>query len=77
MPQDTTTAPAPTLNECYRNAVRLSGVLEALAFIHTESLEDPKICREGKDTLIFLAEELANELDERLDLLSVCQARQL
>jgi len=45
-----------------RRACRLSGVMNAIAF-----LENEEQCNEGKAALIFLAEELANDLNNALD----------
>lgn len=52
----------PHLDEIHRTAVRLSGVLNAIAF-----LENQDACREGQATLIFIAEEIGQQLESDLD----------
>lgn len=54
--------PAPSIEACYRKALRLSGVLSAVAHLENEGA-----CAEGQSALIFLAEELSAELEHALD----------
>lgn len=50
------------LSDMQARACRLSGILSAVAH-----LENAAECREGKAALIFLAEELAQDLNSGLD----------
>ncbi len=53
------------LNDMQIRACRLSGIMNAIAF-----LENEDACREGQATLIYLAEELAGDLYTALDTVS-------
>jgi hypothetical protein len=50
------------LSDMQARACRLSGILSAIA--HLQNSDE---CREGKAALIFLAEELAKDLNTGLD----------
>lgn len=50
------------LNDMQDRACRLSGMMNAIAF-----LENEDACKEGQATLIYLAEELASGLYSALD----------
>ena len=54
--------PTPSIGTIHTTALRLSGVLNAVAF-----LENAGECKEGQSALIFLAEELGQELENALD----------
>ena len=60
--------PTPSISSIHRTAVRLSGVLSAVAFLENEGQ-----CKEGQSALIFLAEELGLELENALDTYSTRQ----
>ncbi|MCC5966499.1 MAG: hypothetical protein JJU24_10195 [Natronohydrobacter sp.] len=64
-PGNTPGLPAPSISACHNKAVRLSGVLSAVAH-----LENENACAEGRSALIFLAEELSAELESALDLMN-------
>ncbi|NYS24601.1 hypothetical protein HUK65_06315 [Rhodobacteraceae bacterium 2376] len=61
-----TSTPKPGLSEyltdMHFKATRLSGIMNAVAF-----LEGEERCDEGKAALIYLAEELAGDLNNALD----------
>lgn len=50
------------LTDLHQQATRLSGVMRAVAHLENEGG-----CEEGRATLVFLADELANELCTALD----------
>lgn len=47
-------------------ATRLSGVMSAIAY-----LENQDECRDGQAALIFLAEEMAHQLNNSLDIVNI------
>lgn len=51
-----------TLSEIHEKALRLRGVLNAVAHLQGESA-----CKQGRAALIYLAEELSEELESALD----------
>ena len=56
-----TLTPTPNLATLHNKAVKLAGVLNAIA--HLENLQE---CREGQSALIFVAEELGQHLARAL-----------
>ncbi len=60
----------PGLPAIHTKALRLSGILSAIAF-----LENENACAEGRSQLIFLAEELSEELTDALDALYTKEGR--
>lgn len=54
------------VQEVQNKACRLSGLVNAIAY-----LEGEKACEEGKCALIYLAEELAEEINLALDTVSL------
>lgn len=63
MPEDTRTA--PTVNGTYRKSIQLNAVLQAMAFI--ENNTGPS---DIQSDLVFLAADLADEINTRLDILN-------
>lgn len=59
MPQDTPTD--PTLDGTYRKGIQLNALLQAMAFI--EQFNGPE---DTQSELVFLAAEMADEMDTRL-----------
>ena len=53
------------LDELQDKSTRLAGVLKAAAFLEGEGQ-----CSDGRATLVYLAEELANDLTNALDLVN-------
>ena len=56
---------APALGLIHNRAVKLAGVLKALAHLVNEGE-----CREGQDALVFVAEDMAETLERDLDALN-------
>ena len=56
------TPSTPSISAIHTKALRLSGILQAVAHLENESA-----CAEGRSALIFLADEVAQELEGELD----------
>ena len=61
-PRETAASLSEQLNGAYDKALRLSGVMQAIAH-----LENDSACVNGRIALVYLAEELAADLVRHLD----------